>query len=245
MTIHIESVLLLAIQQAGDTYVMNSVVNFNDPDPEVFDCSGLVQWSCHRAGVTPNLPRASWQQAQFCGKNGTFMEVLDAVETRGALLFSFFDERNPPAPVDVISVTSRPKLAHVAISLGNGWTMEAANSTKGVNQFDSAKRKKWTHAARIPGVDYGPTPVPEPTTKDDDDMIKVLYFAGPDNKAYPYVVSGCIGKFLSPEALAVHTLFQTEVAFTPEHPAPASWAGGVALLDGPLQNVNTRLEPIP
>jgi hypothetical protein len=73
---------------------------------------------------------------------------------------------------------------------------------------------------------------------EDEDMIKVIYFAGPDNVAYPYAVSGCTGKFLAPDTLAVHKVLNTEVAFTAENPAPASWAGGVALFDGPLQNVN-------
>lgn len=235
--VQVETVLLFAIKQAGDTYVMNSVVNFNDPDPKVFDCSGLVQWSCRAAGVTPNLPRASWQQAQHCGSCGTMIEVDDALATRGALLFSFHDGQKPPKPVDVFSVKSRPKHAHVALSLGNGWTMEAASPSKGVNQFDFAHRRFWTHAARIPGVDYSPPALSTPTTEDDD-MIRVIFFAGPDNQAYPYAVNGCTGKFLPPDSLAVHKVFGTEVVFTPENPAPASWAGGVALFDGPLQNVN-------
>jgi hypothetical protein len=66
--VDIETVLLHETRQAGDTYVMGSVVSFNGPDPKVVDYSGLVQWSCRTAGVTPDLPRSSWQRAQYCSK---------------------------------------------------------------------------------------------------------------------------------------------------------------------------------
>jgi hypothetical protein len=39
--INIEDVLLNAVAQAGDRYEFGAAVNFNNPDPDVFDCSGL------------------------------------------------------------------------------------------------------------------------------------------------------------------------------------------------------------
>ena len=86
---HIEDVLLNAIAQSGDEYVFGAAVDFKDTDPEEFDCSGLVQWSCHQARVSPAMPRGSWIQATHCHTHKTDISVAEAIKTRGALLFKF------------------------------------------------------------------------------------------------------------------------------------------------------------
>ena len=235
----IEDVLLHSLAQAGDVYVFGAAVDFADPDPHEFDCSGLVQWSCDRAGVKPRLPHSSFLQARHCIANHTDTSVADGVATRGALLFKFTEG------VDLMTITTRPATAHVAWSLGDGSTIEAASTKWGGGSFTSnVEKRKWTHAARLPGVDYAVPPPPTPSdpkvaNKEDEEMAQVLFLAGADGgEAHPYVISGVTGKHLSPDALALHTnFFKTPTFGTATEPLPPVWKEALALLDGPLRNI--------
>ena len=141
-----------ALAQAGDRYVFGSEANPNDPDPKVFDCSELTQWAAHRAGV--DLPDGSWLQYRTLAQQGGAMSVEQALKTPGALLFHFSS-----SPTD----GGRPGEAHVAISLGDGRTIEARNSRAGVGVF-SAQGMRFNYAAAIPQFGTGTGAVP--TTPD-------------------------------------------------------------------------------
>jgi cell wall-associated NlpC family hydrolase len=41
-----------ALAQIGDRYVFGAETNLSDANPDTFDCSELVQWAAHQAGVT-------------------------------------------------------------------------------------------------------------------------------------------------------------------------------------------------
>ena len=110
-----------ALAQAGDRYVFGQEARLDDPNPMAFDCSELVQWAAHQAGV--DVPDGSWLQYQQLQRQGGAMSVEQALHTRGALLFSF--SSSPDG-------SGRPSTAHVAISLGDGRTIEARNSRDGV-----------------------------------------------------------------------------------------------------------------
>jgi hypothetical protein len=86
------------------------------------------------------------------------MVTIDqAIATRGALLFKHRDAAgNPVDP----GPTCPPK-AHVAISLGDGHTIEAMGTQYGV-LVASALNRDWTAGARIPGCTYGSAPGPTP-----------------------------------------------------------------------------------
>jgi hypothetical protein len=238
--VHIDDILSLALAQQGDRYDNTLPTDVKDPDPEHFDCSGLVRWSCARAGLVPLLPWSAYQQAQRCVTAATDLGVDAALQTRGALLFKF------PGVADVMRLTSRPSGAHVAWSLGDGRTMEASGRSKPVGIFD-ARHRAWTHGGRVPGVDYTPrgggvaaTPVgrPDHDQEEEDEMSKIMYFSGPAaGEAHAYLVAGAIGKHLSQPALDLHTMFRTEVLGSPQAPFGKAWQDGVALLDGPLRNV--------
>jgi cell wall-associated NlpC family hydrolase len=119
-----------ALAQRGDRYVFGAEVKLNDKNPDTFDCSELVQWAAHQAGVT--VPDGTMNQVPFFRQKGTQISVDQALRTRGALLF-------------------RP--GHVAISLGDGRTIEAKGRNYGVNVF-SAHGRGWTSGALIPGLKY-------------------------------------------------------------------------------------------
>ena len=69
--------------------------------------------------------------------------VDQAIHTPGALLFHFASEPQPG--------TGEPDIAHVAISLGNGKTIEAADPQDGVVEWNSGGGR-FNYAAVIPGI---------------------------------------------------------------------------------------------
>jgi peptidoglycan DL-endopeptidase CwlO len=98
--------LKAAESRLGDEYV------WGGDGPDVFDCSGLVQWSLAQAGVT--MPRVAAEQAL------TGPQVPVSKLEPGDLLFYHTD---PTAP-DYIS--------HVAIYLGNGEMIQAPETGEDV-----------------------------------------------------------------------------------------------------------------
>jgi cell wall-associated NlpC family hydrolase len=127
-----------AMAQTGDRYVFGAEAQLNDADPDVFDCSELTQWAAAQVGV--DLPDGSWLQYQALEKQGGAMSVEEALRTPGALLFRF--DSDP-------SGAGRPSQAHVAISLGDGRTIEARGSKYGVGSFE-ANTSRFNYAAVIP-----------------------------------------------------------------------------------------------
>ncbi|WP_051274398.1 NlpC/P60 family protein [Cellulomonas sp. URHD0024] len=133
-----------ATAQAGDSYVFGERVDLDDADPDTFDCSGLVKWAAGRVGV--DLPHASWMQYIQLRDEGYAIPVEQAIHTPGALLFNF--------PSEPVAGSVRPTNAHVAISMGDGQTIEAMNPHKGV-RFGAATEKRFDFAVVIPGISDG------------------------------------------------------------------------------------------
>lgn len=120
----------LALAQAGDSYVYAVEAPVSNADPNAFDCSELVEWASGRVGV----PFGGTSTSMAAAVNSVSVE--QAIRTRGALLFVHTSSQH-----------------HVAISLGNGNTIEAANSRVGVVSYPTAGRG-WTSAGLIPGMRY-------------------------------------------------------------------------------------------
>lgn len=139
----LQAFLDAATAQAGDRYVFGATASVDDADPDVFDCSELVKWAAGRQGV--EVPDGTWLQYLDLKADGATMSVEEAIRTPGALLFSFPSEPQPGQ--------GRPSRAHVAISLGDGRTIEAANPRKGVI-FGEAEGR-FNFAGFIPGLTDG------------------------------------------------------------------------------------------
>jgi len=139
----LQKFLDVARAQIGDRYVFGAETKLNDPDPEVFDCSELTQWAAHQAGV--DIPDGATAQYLSLKKKGMLISVEEAKKTPGALLFSF--DREPRAG------DGRTPGAHVAISLGDGHTVEASNPRSGVREATAGNRFEF--AAVLPGISDG------------------------------------------------------------------------------------------
>lgn len=140
--VKLQKFLHVAQAQTGDHYVWGAHAGMNDPDPTAFDCSDLVQWATHQVGV--NFPRTAWEQYEYLHKGGHTIPIDQAIHTPGALLFSFSSDPDK----------GHPAHNHVAISLGNGRTMEAKGTQYGVGSWE-ATTKRFQYAAVIPGVSDG------------------------------------------------------------------------------------------
>ena len=126
-----EAMVRAALAQDGKDYVYGVEVKASNSKPTAFDCSELVEWAVSQAGGS--IPDGSQNQRHHCQKHKTTLPVEKALKTRGALLFT-----------DI----------HVAISLGDGRVIEAANAKKGVC-IQNATGRAWKEAGLVPGLNYG------------------------------------------------------------------------------------------
>ena len=115
----------VCLAQAGDSYIYGAEAAASNPNPNAFDCSELIEWALARVGVT--FVDGSSAQIARCRP----ISVEQAIRTRGALLW------HP---------------GHIAVSLGNGRTIEAANSRVGVVSYSAAGR--FQRGGLVPGLAY-------------------------------------------------------------------------------------------
>jgi len=130
------SFLIEALTQIGKPYRFGVEVSARDPEPTAFDCSELVEWAAARAGVI--IPDGSGNQIAHVEAKGTMIPLHRALTTPGALLL-----RRPRGAAP----------GHVAISLGDGRTVEAMDTAHGVCVGDG-RRPGFDLGALVPGLDY-------------------------------------------------------------------------------------------
>ncbi|MFW6776066.1 C40 family peptidase [Nocardioides sp. CPCC 205120] len=117
-----ERMVQYALKQKGKRYVWGA------SGPNSFDCSGLVQEATRHAGRVLAKPSASqWTTVK---RRGRVISVKEAYRTRGALLFR----------------VGLGGTNHIAISLGDGSTIEAMGSAYGVVVARGAASRRWTGA---------------------------------------------------------------------------------------------------
>jgi cell wall-associated NlpC family hydrolase len=144
-----EQFVQAALAQEGDPYVWGVNADLGDADPDAFDCSELIEWAAAQAGV--QMPDGSWYQYLELEARGTTMSVEEALQTRGALLFWFSSEPTADG--------GRPSEAHVAISLGDGRTIEARGTEYGVGSW-TGSTERFNYAGVIPGLETAVPQVP-------------------------------------------------------------------------------------
>jgi cell wall-associated NlpC family hydrolase len=119
-------------QEGGDSA-------FNDPDPRVLDCSSFVDWVYYHTVGRPLNPAGGRTTAHTEGPMCVNIDVEDAKNIKGALLFI--------GPVGSES--------HVEVSLGNGYTAAAHTSHVPLaQQVDIQQAGGFTHGGLLPGINY-------------------------------------------------------------------------------------------
>jgi hypothetical protein len=155
--------VVLAATQIGKPYVFGADVDLESSDPPAFDCAEFASWLAYKAtrrlyGCVDNaapVPRAEpfsggWASDIRIGLV-TSIPVEEAFSIAGAVL---------------VRAPAKAKIGHVAISDGDGGTVEAHSARVGVARRP-ARGRSWTHAGLLRGVTYslpddvadpGPTP---------------------------------------------------------------------------------------
>lgn len=125
-----------AAVDAIDKYKPAYKFGAKDPRRGAVDCSGLVTFVFRNNFGVLGFPDGAQGIFNYC--NQCQVPVSSAKTTRGALLY-------------VRSKAGR--ITHVAISMGDGRTVEARNTKKGCGIFKEEKTW-WTDATLIPQVMY-------------------------------------------------------------------------------------------
>jgi len=119
----INTTLQAAMSRRGRPYV------WGGDGPDVFDCSGLVQWSFRQAGIV--MPRVAADQAL----TGPAVPVSQLEP--GDLLFYHTDPTDPTY------------ISHVAIFLGNGWMIQAPEPGQDVEVVPADFGSEFAGAVRV------------------------------------------------------------------------------------------------
>jgi peptidoglycan hydrolase-like protein with peptidoglycan-binding domain len=159
-----KDVLTVAEPHVGEQYVLGTPVPKHNPEWKgPWDCSEFASWCVWQAyrivyGVNPpdirNGKAYSGYWADDAASKGQVVEIGQAIATPGAILL-----RKPRR------TTSGAVIGHVAISLGDGSTVEAHSSRVGVAIVQNAASRPWSLGILLPGVEYArsaATPYKEP-----------------------------------------------------------------------------------
>jgi N-acetylmuramoyl-L-alanine amidase len=127
------------LEERGDEYEWGGEYTPGTPANQTreWDCSGLVYTKLKELGLDP--PRSSTQQLKWCRQNDTIIPLEEAIRTRGALLL---------------------REGHVAVSLGDGKTIESMGEKQGVGIFSATDHRTFTVGGLVPGLTYGRNRVP-------------------------------------------------------------------------------------
>lgn len=115
-------------------YRFGAEADLTDPHPKALDCSELGEWAIYQA-IHKDWRDGSANQAAACH----IISVAQARRTKGALLF-------------VSSNGHINGVHHVAISMGDGTTAEARNSTAGCGSWPVGSR--FTFGGLCPVLQY-------------------------------------------------------------------------------------------
>jgi hypothetical protein len=148
----IAQLVALLLTQVGGRYEWGGKVSGDVADPKEhgygMDCSGFLGWGT--AVKFHPLEGGSGQQLATCQKAGLGIGVAEGIATFGAGLW-----------------IPENGAEHVAISLGDGRTVEAHDTAEGIGIYPAAGR--FNAAAKFPGFDYG-TPTDWSLTVDTIDL---------------------------------------------------------------------------
>lgn len=171
-----KAILDVAERRIGERYVLGARAVLSNPDHRgPWDCAEFASWCAYQTygiifgtyGADPDTADAySGKWYDDANRKGLTISVDEALGTAGAFLL-----RKPNHHGIAIG--------HVAISRGNGSTVEAKSAASGVGIFGSASGRTWTIGCVLPDVNYDRAPIPHTP---DRRILKLTrpYLEGPD-----------------------------------------------------------------
>lgn len=147
-----KDILTVACRHRGEAYVLGAIpLLANAAWRGPWDCAEFAAWCAYQAygiifAVRPPDPRrgesySDWW-AQDAISQGCGVEAATALRSPGAILV-----RRPRGGAD-------KRMGHVAISMGDGTTIEAKDSATGVAIVANAAGRHWDLGVHLPGVSY-------------------------------------------------------------------------------------------
>lgn len=145
-----EDIVRIGRQKIGQQYVLGARApldnaNYNGP----WDCAEFASWCAFQSyrtvfGVRPPAPRG--------GEAYTGYWIDDAIAQRRTIPVARALGLN--GAILLRRARSGGPIGHVAISLGDGRTLEARDRARGVGEFTGAAGRVWDLACTLPGVLY-------------------------------------------------------------------------------------------
>lgn len=176
-----EDIINVGDDHIGENYVFGAISPLANPNWHgPWDCAEFISWCTYQAygiifAVRPPDPRDGesysgwWYEDAISGKRD--IPVAQAIGTHGAILV-----RRPRV------VQKKKKIGHVAISLGDGTTLEAKDSATGVAVVPNVAGRLWHIGVHLPGVDYGAGLAPGPAYAEPPGLLLMRdpYMHGPE-----------------------------------------------------------------
>lgn len=192
-------IIQVAKKHIGEKYILGTLVPKDNPNWKgPWDCAEFASWcvyqvsntlyGCVKNNVNPSKADSytgAWDRD--AKKLGQMISLEEAIATPGAA---------------ILRIPLSGRMGHIVFSDGNGHTIEAHSSTRGVIK-STVKNRRWDCGILIPGIVYSRntyTYVPKevkvyrvtnPFTK--DDKIKLIQQALKDNGFDPGKIDGVYG----------------------------------------------------
>ena len=173
------AILQIAESRVGEKYILGSRVPMNNPNFHgPWDCAEFVSWSVYQAygiliGVRPPNPATADAYTGYWAEDAELHNatttVARALRTPGAILL-----RRPHA-----EAPGQHPIGHIAISRGDGTTVEARGKAYGVVIAQDAAGRPWDIGVLIPGVEYAASAARAYTPPADLLMIRSPFMRGP------------------------------------------------------------------
>lgn len=147
-----DDILEVAKDHIGEEYLLGAIALLaNNSHREPWDCAEFASWCAYQAygiiyAVRPPDPSRGesysgwWFEDAYSVGRKCSIEV--ALGTPGAILV------RKPRP------TGKPRIGHVAISIGDDRTIEAKDQANGVGIFPNAADRLWDIGVLLPGINY-------------------------------------------------------------------------------------------
>lgn len=157
------------------------------------DCSEAVEYACRNTGVSPKMPDGSGNQFSHCDNHVGHISFEDARNTPGSLIYKAYDNSASNYPPG--DRNSSGGIYHVAVVKSYNTTTEVCCDDGQTIVNKSIDGRAWyAYGTRIPGVDYGSTPPPQPVEPPAPDVPVNLPVEGGGNVALRELRKGHEGR---------------------------------------------------